>query len=283
MRGVLSYLNERFQPAVALILAIATSLFLSGISAPNHAWQTKVGQTLAITLTVLAFLLRTRVTDEFKDRSHDEANYPNRPLQRGLISSHQLKWMGVVALVAELIGVVLLGVVSQNPMGMAWYFPVLIYSFFTSREFFASNYLEQHFTLYFVLHQVIFVWFAIWVLGATHSLSELPLAAPAIVGFVFALASVEVIRKFEVRENHAGQIVEDTYVTVWGLTRATGTLIFLFSAAGILLAISSISWLPVIAAVMLAPLVWLRRKEPKFVQAAVFVNFLVLAGIAWWR
>ena len=283
MRGVISYLLERFQPAAVITLSTATAALLVGSSTSGHALEPllKIRLTGLVTLVFLAFLLRTRVTDEFKDRDHDDVNYPNRPVQRGLISTAQLKRMRAWTFLVELVAVALVSQVSTNASSALWYLPVLAFSYLTSKEFFASKYFEKHFTQYFVAHQLIFVWFMLWIYKTVSMNISLETFLAFLLAFVFLMATVEIVRKFEIRTNPAGQEVKDTYVAVWGLTGAISALTALIVLCGLLYCATLNSLVPLITALPVAACIVFFRKKFKVVQVAAFTNFLAISAIVY--
>jgi len=184
-----------------------------------------------VALSFAAFLLRLRVTDEFKDIDHDSKNYPNRPFQRGAISSRQLIGIGVISLIIELGSLYII-----NPKAVIFYIPVLVYSALTAKEFFISSWLNKHFTIYFITHQMIFVVFAMWgfiTFGVQLNLRAL-LGGLA---FVMTMSVFEIIRKLEYRHNTHGKIVKDSYPAVWGAPFTTVLLITMVSFIGIFLSV----------------------------------------------
>ena len=228
MNGLVTYLRERFPlPAVAAV-ALGTASMLVGFVSRFEPTGRYFGVTALVALMFFAFLLRLRVTDEFKDSAHDTANYPNRPVQRGVIARSTLVLVGVVALAVELGAAFGAGALIGNPGAIVWYLPVLGYSALTGVEFFAATWLERHFTIYFISHQLLSVWFAVWAIALVGAPLSFPITYAA-EGFVFAMAVFEIVRKFEVRIGTDGKPVADTYPTAWGRGRAIVVLaIFVF-------------------------------------------------------
>ncbi|MEY4312602.1 MAG: hypothetical protein RLZZ319_111 [Actinomycetota bacterium] len=218
MNGFSTYLRERFPLPAVLAFAIGTSGLLVGFVSPYEPSGKYWTITGFVALAFVAFLLRIRVTDEFKDAHHDDLHYPGRPVQRGVITRPSLVVVGVVALTVEIGSVVAAGVLAGTPASALWYLAVLAHSALTAVEFFVPNWLERHFTTYFISHQLISVWFAVWAIALFATPPSFAIVYAA-TGFVFALALVEIVRKFEVRTDSAGAVVPDTYPTVWGRTR----------------------------------------------------------------
>lgn len=258
MRSVLAYMQERFPLPLVTLMSLSFAVLCLGLFAAEpiatRSWWLQLA---LLTLAYLAVLLRYRVTDEWKDYDHDRAVYPERPLHRGAITVRALVLLGIAALAVELASVTLLG----GPAGLLAYLPVLALSALTAVEFFAKATLERHFTLSFVLHEMIYLplfgW-AAFVLGA-------PLTAATAAGIVSAallFTAVEVVRKFEPRHDPRGAVVADTYSAVWGRARAIVVIVLSLLASAALAVLAGVSPLVLaIAAVIAAAILVLRRRD----------------------
>jgi 4-hydroxybenzoate polyprenyltransferase len=266
MKEIGIYLKERFPLPLVLLLATGYALFLVGIGAPQYN-SGLVAMFTALAFT--AFLLRQRVTDEFKDLKHDTKNYPHRPLQRGLISKQQLIGIGIASLIVELAAVYAVG----GPTSLAWYGPVFAFTLLMGVEFFCSRWLEKHFTLYFIAHQCVFIGFIAWYLGATGTpISPTVLAAAA--AFLFTMCSVEIVRKFEIRRDAKNKIVLDTYPAVWGRSLSVLILAACIVGTGALLSFSTGHVYPmIISAVAIFAITWQRSNDNgvRIISATAFI------------
>lgn len=281
MNRVLRYLAERFPLPVTTVHAFATAAMLIGVSATGHPIGAQLVSTALIALAFFFFMLRMRVTDEFKDRHHDDQNYPGRPVQRGLISKSALIWIGVFALTTELVFAYLAGAVAGRPVSIIWHLSILGFSVLTHFEFFAKRFLEAHFNLYFGIHQLIFVLYPVWgfSIWATQLNLQTLVGAFSFVGFMTAM---EIVRKYEVRLDAAGKVVRDTYLTVWG----TGAFWAMFAISvlggcGLWVANSHLTHLLISAFV--ATLLLIQRSNTKNVRAIVALGFVAqsLAALQW--
>lgn len=93
IRRLYIYQSERF-PLVFLIpttfsIILSTHAVLS-FNGFDEAWW-KYG---LLAIAGISFLLHTRVIDELRDKEIDDIYHPNRPLQRGLISSKEILNLG---------------------------------------------------------------------------------------------------------------------------------------------------------------------------------------------
>jgi len=258
MRSVLTYMQERFPLPLVVLMSLSFAVLSLGLFAVEPVATRGWWLLLALlTLVYLAVLLRYRVTDEWKDFEHDRVVYPDRPLHRGAISVRALVLLGVAALVVELAAVAALGGV----LGLVGYLPVLVLSALTAVEFFAKAALERHFTLSFVLHEMIYLplfgWAAL-VVGA-------PLDGSTLAGVVSAallFTAVEVVRKFEPRHDPRGAVVADTYSAVWGRPRAIVVIVLSLLASAALAVVAGVGAPVLVAAlVIVAALLALRRSD----------------------
>jgi 4-hydroxybenzoate polyprenyltransferase len=272
------YFRERFPLPVVITLSVGTAIWLVASTTDEMPSQNNYVITALITVAFTAFLLRQRVMDEFKDRSHDDANYPNRPVQRGVITHRQLKPIGFIAFLIELSAVIAIAALSNHWFSLLTYLAVLSFSALTAYEFFAVEWLNRHFTIYFLSHQLIFVFFYIWALsifGASYSLQV------ALNGFAFmlAMAALEIMRKFEIRRNSVGEIVKDTYLAVWGRLVSVTALALSFAIGGTLLGRFTfpLSLIGLLAGLLIVAV----NKSNRAVQAATIVGFFAMGLVAY--
>lgn len=272
MKNLLTYLKERFPVPVTGTHSIMTAMFLVAVAQPLAKSSNEHMSTLFIAISFLFFMLRMRVTDEFKDASHDSSNYPNRPVQRGIITKRQLVAIGVISLLVELAAVLLAGLFQNNIHSAVYYLLILGYSVLTGFEFFMADYLEKHFNLYFILHQAIFILYPIWVFNIFGTDSSVTVLVASLI-FVLFMASMEIMRKYELRYSPSGEVVMDTYLAVWG--SAAFWLMFVISVFGPIALVMSFSssWLYVIAGVAFALLLAFRKKNDA-VRGIVAISFI---------
>lgn len=276
MSNIRIYLSERFPLAITSVHSLATAAFLVGISSGELSWQVLV----LIAFGFFFFMLRMRVTDEFKDSSHDDSNYPDRPVQRGIISRNQLIAIGVISLAIEIFSALAASFIANNLAASWWYALIIGYSVLTRFEFFVPEFLDRHFNLYFLSHQAIFLIYPIWVFSMFRTeITGYSLGLG--VAFVFLMASMEIMRKYEIRRNPAGEIVLDTYLAVW-----KGGAFWLM--LGITVVSSGLLYLPgqqpifVIIGLLSALLMILVRRQSDTVRIVVALTFLLLSGLCLW-
>lgn len=261
------------------VLSAGASLWLVAVSSESPPSASTHLVTVLIAVTFLSFLLRQRVTDEFKDRGHDEINYPQRPVPRGAIRQSTLIALGVVAATLEISAVLTSAAISGRWLSLVAYLGVIAFSALTAVEFFVPQWIQHHFTLYFLCHQGIFIFFAFW--GWAVFIPENTTAWLAgVVAFVVVMAALEVMRKIEIRRNADGDIVLDTYSAVWGRPVSVGVLAGGFLLAGSLLAIEH-GPLCVMVALATAAGVAVTRRSDSQIQSVAVVGFLVLGIVGY--
>ena len=269
------YLRERFPLLPTALHALSTGALLVGVSAARSSERLWVA--LCIAVCFFFFMLRMRVTDEFKDAGHDDAHYPDRPVQRGVIFKRDLVVIGIVALILEFAGAVLAGVAASNSLVWVWYLPVFGYSILTGREFFVPAYLERHFNLYFVVHQAIFVLWLVW----AFSIFEEPVNLSgfgAAIAFFLLMISMEIVRKYEIRRNPAGEVVQDTYLAVWG-HGAFWVLVTNLVFSSVLLYLGGSSWLVLAVGGLFLTAMFILRRRDSTVRALAAASFLLTSFV----
>ncbi len=269
MGAVVQYFRERFPVAGVLLVGVCFALIVRGLNASN------IPLSICALLVIFfgALLLRTRIVDEFKDTTHDAKNYPDRPYQRGLISKRQLVIIGCIAFVIELATVYGVG----GLYSLAWYMPALVYSLLMACEFFASQWLARHFTLYFVTHEILFILLGLWLIAVSGQ-TNMRHAIAWLILFVALMASVEIARKFELRHDKKGRVVADTYPAVWGYQGAITVTQLLFMTAGVAASYGTRSLVPAGIMTIGCVLLWaVSAHRMKFVQSAIGITIVTMS------
>lgn len=286
MLPIFIYIRERFPVIPAFLFALGYSALAIAIASSSNPWSKDPNLTI-FTLVLLSsifffFLLRQRAIDEFRDAKHDLKNYPDRPVPRGLISKKQLLMLGSFALLMEWAAVYLLGASLITS-----YIFVFVYSLLMAKEFFVSDWLNKHFTLYFLVHEVIFLLFGIFfIVVINQSFLSFNLSTlSALIILVSAPASIEIIRKFKPRYDKAGRVVADTYNVVWGSNNALFVLMVLSVSIGLgLFFIKNSLYFLLFSTLMLIAWLFFAQKSDKaaiLIGAVNFLGFAILANLLW--
>ncbi len=218
------YFNERFPVTnfvpLSLIFAVTGSLAVQVYL--SHGLQNPYALVTGF-LALFLFLLRLRLFDEFKDFEHDAQYYPDRPVQRGLVTLKELTVLIFIVLGMEAVLAIMNGRLATLIFFVAFFYSLLMF-----KEFFINDWLRNHFSLYIASHEILVfpLFFYLFVLNgmALEHVGQMYFWALAVFlgGQLFFL---EVARKVRPKELEVGS--RDTYTAQYGIGGATGLLMFL--------------------------------------------------------
>lgn len=211
-----AYLAERF-PLIGNCLLIvsyfSSNQFLAkALTEPGQPMRYTV-YSLTGGITLLCVFFHLRVFDEHKDFAEDSKHYPERVLQRGLITLRQLAILGAVA-----IGLELALAAHRGPETLVSVLLVIGFSLLMLKEFFIGDWLRRNFLLYAMTHMLIMPLTALMIFS--FATGRLPWQAPAwfwlysFVGF-FVTSNWEVSRKIRAPEEEIDGV--DSYTKAFGL------------------------------------------------------------------
>lgn len=210
-----AYLRERFPPIANGLLIFC---FYSSNQFVAHALD-RPGEPMVYDLsslfgflTILCFFLHMRIFDDHKDYRADCQFFPNRVLQRGVVTLGELKLLAGVVIAAEFALALLSGLPALMALAIAFAFSLLML-----KEFFVGAWLRQRFLLYASVHMLIMpllaltVWsFATgrypWQIGVWFGIY-------ALVNFFLAF-NWEISRKLRVPEEEVEGL--DSYTRLFG-------------------------------------------------------------------
>lgn len=101
-------------------------------------------------ITTLCLFLLVRVLDEFKDKEIDAKYRKELPVPRGLISLNELKWVGIVTVIIQVVAIL-----SIHPSMFMFYIIVIAYLSLMTVEFFMHDWLNDHMWAYVGSHMII--------------------------------------------------------------------------------------------------------------------------------
>jgi 4-hydroxybenzoate polyprenyltransferase len=222
------YQAERFPLAqhgvLTVIFAAAACSFAASLTGDAIAWRAVLFGAL---IALMQFLL-LRVADEHKDYETDLAHRPYRPVQRGLVSLRELRFVGAGAAVVMLaVTIATRSLQLLIILAALWGYFALMWA-----EFFAPKWLTKHPLLYLASHMVLLPLLAWLVAGTQFALSSgnalsLPSLAPMFFVAVLLLGVVlELGRKIRATPDEEKGV--ETYSALWGQQRAR---VFWLSAA----------------------------------------------------
>jgi hypothetical protein len=282
------YLKERFPPQqfillAGLLAAVAGVCLQARVFGELVSWRAMLGAFLAL----LFFLFRLRLFDELKDYAHDSRFYPDRPLQRGLITTGDVRRLIAASLAAEIAVAVYAG-----PLPLAYFAASLGYSLLMFKEFFAPAWLRQRFTLYIFLHELLaiplFFYAASMQVPAARLYAD-PLAWAVALFLGCQLFFLEISRKMRPPEQE--NAARDTYTAQYGV-RGASALLLVTGAAALALGWFVCGARPLYASALL-PFAWFayavfsfaRRPDPRTSKAVFNTSvayFTLLNGAAIW-
>lgn len=250
-----AWARERFPPGrAAAILLIYVPVVVFGrwlVAAPGTApalgWLDVAGY-----LAFLGLLYTMRVIDEHKDYEEDCVNYPERVLQRGLVTRAQLRWTLIVAIPLQAcICIAYDGGIGAVTAAWAVTFGWLLLLW---RELFVGDWLRGHFMVYALTHVPMFPLMTYWVttMGARRGVGGTDVVLLLAMTFCVGFAG-EMARKMRSPERELEHY--DTYTSVLGIGRAAAVAVaFLVAgtvpAVALLARVGSVAYVTVPLAVL---------------------------------
>jgi 4-hydroxybenzoate polyprenyltransferase len=209
------YLAERFPLLAHGILIVSyysSNAFLARTLTESGTPMHFDLATLAGIIAIFCFFFHLRVFDEHKDFDEDSRHYPDRVLQRGVITLRELRNAGIGAIIIEAIIVSVRGKASLTGWLIAFGFSLLML-----KEFFAGEWLRKHFLAYALSHMTLMPLLSLFVFS--FATKRYPWEAPPIfwmyslVGF-FVTLNWEVSRKIRAPEQEIEGV--DSYTKIFG-------------------------------------------------------------------
>jgi len=255
------WMAERFPPAHAVLFfvlylsAVLFGGFLSQSGSVRFGPRELLGFAAAY-----CFFLMLRVFDEHKDFTEDCENYPDRVLQRGLITLGHLKVAGAVAIAVQF-AVSLFFDSGFGPTTIAW-LVVIGWSLLMAAEFFAAEWLKKRLLLYAVSHMVVMPMALVW-MAQMGSKEWLPasIALLSLLSF-FSGFAFELARKTKSPDDERDAV--QSYTKVFG-TRTAPMVTLAVLAAG--------------AAVLVGTLLFITDGTPNWILICLSIG--LLAAPAW--
>jgi 4-hydroxybenzoate polyprenyltransferase len=207
---LLAWGNERFGPAPILLyflLYLAGILYARAIAGDRNPSVSTLD--VVAFSAVFGYVLLVRVLDEHKDYDKDCINFPDRVLQRGLVTLDQLKVIGVLTLVPQIV-VSMLVDGGVGPATLAW---LVLFGWTTLmlKEFFAREWLEPKLVLYAITHIVAGPLALIWIALIGADSKHLPASVGWLALLAFLVgATLEVGRKLHAPEDERETVASYT-------------------------------------------------------------------------
>ncbi len=214
MFRILAWMDARFphNRTILFFLLYFVSAIVARFITDESAIQIKSSDLFGC-LATWSFFLLLRIFDEHKDYEIDLINYPDRVLQRGLITLDHLKVLAVACIALQLSWVIFL----DKGLGNAFYSWGLLFLFacLMTKEFFCGPWLEKHLTIYAFSHMLsmpLVIWWLANMACPGVVLDEVMLALMSLAfisGFCF-----EITRKTRGPEEERDSV--DSYSKVFG-------------------------------------------------------------------
>lgn len=234
-----AYLAERF-PLLANGLLIfsfySSNQFLAhALDRPGEPMRYDLTSLLGY-LTILFFFLHVRIFDDHKDYVSDCEFYPDRVLQRGIVTLGQLKILAVLLIASEFAFAAFCSTAAVGALLIAFVFSVLML-----REFFVADWLKQRFLIYASVHMLVMPLLAmtIWSFATGQSVVRIPIWF-----WIYSLVSYflafnwEISRKLRAPDDEIEGV--DSYTKVFGTHRAADLVVLIRAVASGLVAL--VAW-----------------------------------------
>jgi hypothetical protein len=204
------YQKERF-PLAVLALSLFPAILSSGAVMTTH--PTLFQMSLALVASV-AYLLHIRIIDEHRDFIHDNVHHATRPIQIGIISRKELRYIDFLAIFI----LVAISVIAKQS-AVIIVIIMLGYSYLASKEFFIGEKIRQYFFGYNIVNLVQMLLMQVFVY--TIFSNPFPLSKLTIFHFLFTSVGTiifEFVRKLKIPgEDGSGK---DTYTYYLGFDKS---------------------------------------------------------------
>jgi len=216
MKKIYQYSKERFPFYQFIPLSLLFVLVIGVFVQTNLSVDIVYYRYLLAFLALFLFLFRLRLFDEFKDYEHDLKYYTNRPVARGFIKLSELLPLILFILTFEL-AISFFNLYNS----LILFFIAFIYSLIMFKEFFCSNWLRKHFTIYIASHEILviplfFYIYSLFVINFDSLNSLFWMMTLFLGGQLFLL---EITRKFRSKDKEIES--KDTYTAQYGIKGAS--------------------------------------------------------------
>jgi len=224
MNKYLVYLSERFPlkshvPIIAIFSFSAICYSLSAIGETQFIPWLDYLKAFFLTFTIFLLL---RISDEFKDHEDDMKYRKYLPVPRGLITLQELKWLGILLIILQIILIVF----NQSFLGI--YLVSMVYLGFMFKEFFMEDWLKSHQMAYVISHMMIIP--LVDLVASSAHWSFVGINPPLALAWFFAVSFfngivLEIGRKIKLPEHEEEGVV--SYSKLWGMHKAVYIWIFI--------------------------------------------------------
>lgn len=204
------YQKSRF-PILIIGLSLIPAILSSGAIVSGTISTFQVVAALVISLL---YILHIRILDDRRDFKHDSLYHKERPVQKGIITNHDLLKIDIVVLPTLILLTAFFGVFA-----LLLIFIMLIYSFLAERSFFIEMSLKKNFFIYNLVNTI--QTFILQLLVYTIFAGTIPFTTLLITHYAFTCIGTiifEFVRKVKLpKEDGSGR---DTYTWYLGFQKA---------------------------------------------------------------
>lgn len=196
IKRLVAYQRERFPLKVLVFTTLSSTLASVAVTGGAAGFQ----EMAAVFLCALFTVFHVRVIDESRDAAHDGKYFPNRPVQRGMVSLRELFLVDIVGL-AVIVGVA----IAYGLPALIWAVGILLFTSLAWKDFFMHRFFYNKPLLYHIVNSpqmVMLQLFIFAVLTGSFAISHnmwLQLILVYMLIFV-----IEVVRKIEVVGHETG-------------------------------------------------------------------------------
>ena len=178
-------------------------------------------QVMLVVIASLAYLLHIRVIDEHRDYGHDNVHHTDRPVQVGIISKGELRYVDFVA-----VGTLVVIAVIAGRSALITALIMLVYSFLAGREFFVGEKIRRRFFIYNGANLVQMLLMQLFVYSIFAN--PIPINTLIVIHFLFTTVGTivfEFVRKLKIPGRDGTG--KDTYTWYLGFNNAMAIYLFL--------------------------------------------------------
>lgn len=216
------YQKERFP--ILMYIPMIASFSISAVGYTSILRGGKIGAMSLITSFITSFTVFAllRIADEHKDFEEDSKYRPYRAVPRGLVKLTELRNIGIVLIIIELIFAIALSYTLLPILALAW-----LYLFLMRNEFFCGTWLRKHPVVYMLTHMLIMPILDFYATACDFMPNDKWELAPYVLWFISSSfldgIVIEVGRKMRAPEDEEEGV--QTYSKIWGRKVCAAVLI----------------------------------------------------------
>lgn len=202
-KALIHYLLKRFH-LIPLTLLVASDILV--VHSILQKEVSNITDYVFAFLFVLLFLFHNRVGDDQRDFAFDAKYYPERQVQKGIIS---LKVLNRLTIITYFLMVLLMLTINLQSLWIG--IPLLLFAWWAKKDFYLpETFKEQYFFLYNLLNMLQMLFLQVFIYFALQPFKAFDLLIWMHIAFVFALSlQIEVTRKIHHKKYPANDQYSD--------------------------------------------------------------------------